>query len=71
VNLQVEDPRNPGKKTNLTRAVGYVEFPDPVYAAARRCIARIKPGTAFREAGKAAGHATLERVNKEYLAHCR
>jgi phosphate transport system substrate-binding protein len=71
VNLQVEDPRNPGKKTNLTRAVGYVEFPEPVYAAARQCIARIKVGTAFREAGKAAGHATLERVNKDYVAHCR
>ena len=71
VNLQVDDPRKPGKKTNLTRAVGYVEFPEPVYAAARQCIARLKAGTAFREAGKAAGSATLERVNKDYVAHCR
>ncbi len=71
VNLQVEDPRQRGKKTNLVRTVGYVEFPQPVYAAARRCVANLKPGTAFREGGKAAGHATLEKVNKEYVAHCR
>jgi phosphate transport system substrate-binding protein len=71
VNLQVDDPRKPGKKTNLTRAVGYVEFPERVYAAARQCIARVKAGTAFREAGKAAGSATLERVDKDYVAHCR
>ncbi len=71
VNLQVDDPRKRGQKTNLTRAVGYVEFEEPVYASARRCIARVKPGTAFREGGKAAGHANLERVNKEYAAHCR
>ena len=71
VNLQVDDPRQSGKKTNLTRAVGYVEFPGTVYAAARQCIARLKPGTAFKEGGKAAGHATLERVNTDYAAHCR
>ncbi len=71
VNLQVDDPRQRGKKTNLTRAVGYVEFPDAVYAAARQCIARLKPGTAFREGGRAAGHATLDQVNRQYVAHCR
>ncbi|MDR7415177.1 MAG: PstS family phosphate ABC transporter substrate-binding protein [Armatimonadota bacterium] len=71
VNLQVDDPRRPDRKTNLVRAVGYVEFPEAVYAAARQCIARLKAGTAFREGGKAAGHATLERVNREYVAHCR
>ncbi len=71
VNLQVDDPRRPGKKTNLIRAVGYVEFPEAVYAAARRCIAQAKPGTAVKEGGKAAGHATLQRVNRDYVAHCR
>lgn len=71
VNLQVDDPRKAGKKTNLTRAVGYVEFPEAVYTAARRCLANLKPGTAFREAGKAAGRASLERVNREYVARCR
>ncbi len=71
VNLQGDDPRRPGKKTNLTRAVGYVEFPEAVYAAARQCVARLTPGTAFREDGRAAGHATLERVSTEYAAHCR
>ncbi|MCS7173766.1 MAG: PstS family phosphate ABC transporter substrate-binding protein [Armatimonadetes bacterium] len=71
VNLVVDDPRQRGKKTNLTRAVGYVEFPEPVYAAARQCIARLKPGTAFRDAGKVAGHATLQDVNVKYVGHCR
>ncbi|MDR5708670.1 MAG: PstS family phosphate ABC transporter substrate-binding protein [Armatimonadota bacterium] len=71
VNLQVDDPRQRGKKTNLTRAVGYVEFPEAVYAAARQCIARLRSGTAFREGGKAAGHATLRDVNEKYTAHCR
>lgn len=71
VNLQVDDPRQRGKKTNLTRAVGYVEFPEAVYAAARQCIARLRTGTAFREGGRAAGHATLGRVNRDYVAHCR
>ncbi|MDQ7820571.1 MAG: PstS family phosphate ABC transporter substrate-binding protein [Armatimonadota bacterium] len=71
VNLQVDDPRQRGKKTSLTRAVGYVEFPDAVYAAARQCVTRLRPGTAFREGGQAAGHATLDRVSTEYVAHCR
>lgn len=71
VNLTVDDPRQAGKKTNLVRAVGYVEFPDTVYSAARQCVARLKPGTAFRESGKASGHATLQQVNRDYVAHCR
>ncbi|MDR7478020.1 MAG: PstS family phosphate ABC transporter substrate-binding protein [Armatimonadota bacterium] len=71
VNLQVDDPRQRGRKTNLTRAVGYVEFPEAVYAAARQCVARLRPGTAFREGGRPAGHATLEQVNRAYVAHCR
>lgn len=71
VNLQVDDPRQRGKKTNLTRAVGYVEFSEAVYGAARQCIARLRAGTAFREGGRAAGHATLGRVNREYVAYCR
>ncbi|MER3457138.1 MAG: hypothetical protein C4303_01780 [candidate division GAL15 bacterium] len=70
VSLQVDDPRQPGRKTNLARAVGYVEFPERVYAAARQCIARQKPGTAFREGGRASGRATLEQVSKAYPAHC-
>lgn len=71
VNLEVEDPRQPGRKTNLTRAVGYVEFPEAVYGAARQCLARLKTGTAFKEGGKAAGHATLAQVQQAYVAHCR
>lgn len=71
VNLEVEDPRRRGRKTNLVRAVGYVEFPGAVYAAARKCLAGNKSGTAFVEGGKAAGHATLAQVNQAYVAHCR
>jgi len=71
VHLEVDAPRQRGQKTNLTRAVGYVEFPSAVYAAARQCIARMTPGTAFREGGRPAGHATLEGVQRTYVAHCR
>jgi len=71
VNLSVPDPKRPGRRTNLVRAVGYVEFPEAVYTAARKCVVNLKPGTAFREGGKAAGRATLERVKREYVAWCR
>jgi phosphate transport system substrate-binding protein len=71
VTLAVDDPRQGGKRTNLTRAVGYVEFPDTVYAAARQCVARLVAGTAFKEAGKPAGHASLAQVTATYPARCR
>ncbi|MDR7554649.1 MAG: PstS family phosphate ABC transporter substrate-binding protein [Armatimonadota bacterium] len=71
VALTVDDPRQPGKRTNLTRAVGYVELPDAVYVAARQCLARLTPGTAFKEGGKAAGHASLAQLSGSYVAHCR
>ncbi len=70
-NLLVDDPRSPGRRIPLVRAVGYVEFPPPIYAAARRCIARLTPGTAFREGDRPAGHATLRDVAVKYVAHCR
>ncbi|MCL6551526.1 MAG: PstS family phosphate ABC transporter substrate-binding protein [Firmicutes bacterium] len=71
VTLVVDDPRHGGTRTNLTRSVGYVEFPDTVYAAARQCVARLVAGTAFKEAGKPAGHASLAQVTATYPAHCR
>ncbi|MDR7482821.1 MAG: PstS family phosphate ABC transporter substrate-binding protein [Armatimonadota bacterium] len=71
VNLAVDDPRRGGTKTNLTRSVGYVELPQEVYAAARRCVAQLRPGTAFTEGGKAAGHATLRQVSTVYVRHCQ
>lgn len=71
VNLAVDDPRRGGAKTTLTRSVGYVELPEETYAAARRCIAQLRPGTAFKEGGKAAGHATLRQVNTDYVRHCQ
>ncbi len=70
VNLQVDDPKRRDKKTSLTRAVGYVELPEAVYAAARRCVADLRPGSAFREGGRPAGHATLQDLTTKYPAHC-